>query len=247
MMKKVLCGSALALIATGAMADGFYISPKVAYNITSVKESRVEHTVVNGVWAETVRSKHETWQDKNHELAPRFGVGYDFNMNKFGILGIEAEYGYADNFFKASGTGAAFDGSIPNDSDFRRVSYNENTFALNAKYGYELYGVVPFVTAGLGYTTIDYTNDFRSGRYWWETKGTEHNLSWNVGAGLEVPVTEKVSFSFTYKYTDLGNVKYSNSMFFNNAIKNQEGVVSVFKSDVDLNKHEVVAGIKMAF
>lgn len=246
-MKKVLCGSIFTLIVTGAMADGFYISPKAAYNITSAKEARVEHTVANGAWVETARSKHEKWQDKNREFTPKFAVGYDFDMKEFGVLGIEAEYGAVENFFKASGIDVAFNGDKPNDSDLRRMSYDEKTFSLNAKYGYDVYGVLPFVTAGLGYTTIDYTNDFRSGRYWWETKGAEHNLSWNIGLGVEVPVTEKVSFSLAYKYTDLGNVKYSNSMFYNNAAQNQEGVVSVFKSDVDLNKHEIVAGIKLAF
>lgn len=34
-MKKVLCGSMFALVATGAMANGFYINPQVAYSITS--------------------------------------------------------------------------------------------------------------------------------------------------------------------------------------------------------------------
>lgn len=29
-MKKVLCGSMFALVATGAMANGFYINPQVA-------------------------------------------------------------------------------------------------------------------------------------------------------------------------------------------------------------------------
>ena len=246
-MKKVLCGSVFALIATGAMADGFYISPKVAYNITSVKESRVEHMPIDGVWSAFDGNKHESWQNKNRQFVPQLAVGYDFDMGVAGILGIEAGYSAADNFFKITGIGMDEAGDRPNDTDVRRTSYDEQTIALNAKYGYKVYGVVPFVTAGLGYTTIEYTNDFRSGTYWWETKGAEHNLSWNVGFGIDVPVTEKVSFSLAYMYTDLGNVKYSNSMFHNDAKKAQEGFDRVFKSDVDLNKHEIVAGIKLAF
>ena len=58
-MKKVLCGSMFALVATGAMANGFYINPQVAYSITSVEESRVEKSAQNGSWAEFVNNKHE--------------------------------------------------------------------------------------------------------------------------------------------------------------------------------------------
>lgn len=246
-MKKVLCGSVFALIATGAMANGFYISPKVAYNITSAKESRIEHKAVDGVWTAFDGNKHESWQNKNREFAPQLAVGYDIDMGVAGIFGIEAGYAAVDNSFQITGIGMDEAGDRPNDSDARRTSYDEQTIALNVKYGYNVSGVIPFVTAGLGYTTIEYSNDFRSGTYWWATQDTEHNLSWNIGAGIEVPVTEKVSFSLAYMYTDLGNVKYSNSMFHNDAKNGREGVERVFKSDVDLNKHEFVAGIKMAF
>lgn len=246
-MKKILCGSVFALVATGAMADGFYISPKIAYSVTSAEESRVENKVINGVWAEFAGNKHESWQNKNREFNPQVAVGYDFDMGQAGIVGIEAGYSAVDNFFKMTGTGVDEAGNTPNDSDVRRASYDEQTIALNAKYGYKISGFVPFVTAGLGYTTIEYTNDFRSGTYWWASEGTEHNLSWNIGAGVEIPVSEKVSVNLAYMYTDLGNVKYSNSMFHNDAAKNQEGFDRVFKSDVDLNKHEVVAGLKFVF
>ncbi|MDE6481471.1 MAG: outer membrane beta-barrel protein [Alphaproteobacteria bacterium] len=246
-MKKILCGSVFALVATGAMADGFYISPRVAYGITSADESRVEHAAVDGVWSEFDGNKHESWDDKNREFAPQMAVGYDFDMGKAGIFAIEAMYTSVDNFFKLTGTGADEEGNMPNDSDARNVSYDEQTIGLNAKYGYKVYGVVPFVTAGVGYTTIDYTNNFRSGTYWWETTGVEHNMSWNLGAGIEVPVTEKVSLSLAYTYTDLGSVKYSNSMFHNDAKNKREGVERVFKSDVDLDKHEFIAGVKFTF
>lgn len=246
-MKKVLCGSVFALVATGAMADGFYISPKVAYSITEVKESRVEHAAIDGAWSVFDDNKHESWQDKNREFAPRFTVGYDLDMGRAGVFGIEAGYGAVDNMFNIVGTGMDEAGNSPNDSDARRTSYDEQTISLNAKYGYKVRGIMPFVTAGLGYTTIDYTNEFRSGTYWWNTSGSEHNMSWNIGVGIEVPVTEKVSFNLAYMYTDLGNVKYSNSMFHNDAKNTREGVERVFKSDVDLDKHEVVAGVKFVF
>ena len=162
-MKKILCGSVFALIATGAMADGFYINPQVAYSITSVSENRVEKSSQNGVWAEFDENKHESWSDTGHKFSPKIAVGYEFNMDKAGILSVEAEYGHVDNFFNAVGFDAAENGDKPNDTDVRNFTYNESTLGLNVKYGYEVYKFIPYVTAGIGYTTIESENNFRSG------------------------------------------------------------------------------------
>ena len=108
-MKKVLCGSMFALVATGAMANGFYINPQVAYSITSVEESRVEKSAQNGSWAEFVNNKHESWADNGHQFSPKIAVGYEFDMDKVGILSVEAEYGEVDNFFNAVGSDVDLD------------------------------------------------------------------------------------------------------------------------------------------
>ena len=121
-MKKILCGSMFALVATGAMANGFYINPQVAYSITSVSESRVEKSAQNGSWAEFVNNKHESWADKGHQFSPKIAVGYEFDMDKAGILSIEAEYGEVDNFFNAVGFDMAENGDMPNDTDVRNFS-----------------------------------------------------------------------------------------------------------------------------
>lgn len=246
-MKKVLCGSMFALVATGAMANGFYINPQVAYSITSVSESRVEKSAQNGAWAEFAKSKHESWADKGHQFSPKIAVGYEFDMDKAGILSIEAEYGEVDNFFNAVGFDMDESGNKPNDTDVRNFTYDERTLGLNLKYGYKVYKFIPYVTAGIGYTTIESENNFRSGRYFWETPATTENMSWNVGVGVEVPLTDNVAFNVAYKYTDLGSVEYTNGMFYDNHAADQGGITSVFDSDVDLDKHEIIAGVKLTF
>ena len=212
-MKKVLCGSMFALVATGAMANGFYINPQVAYSITSVEESRVEKSAQNGSWAEFVNNKHESWA----------------------------------NFFNAVGFDMAENGDMPNDTDVRNFTYDERTLGLNLKYGYKVYKFIPYVTAGIGYTTIESENNFRSGRYFWETPATTENMSWNIGVGVEVPLTDNVAFNVAYKYTDLGSVEYTNGMFYDNHTAGQGGMTRVFDSDVDLDKHEIIAGVKLSF
>ena len=67
-------------------------------------------------------------------------------------------------------------------------------------------------------------------------------MSWNVGVGIEVPVTDNVAFNIAYKYTDLGSVEYTNGMFYDNHTAGQGGMTRVFDSDVDLYKHEIIAG-----
>ena len=72
-------------------------------------------------------------------------------------------------------------------------------------------------------------------------------MSWNVGVGIEVPVTDNVAFNIAYKYTDLGSVEYTNGMFHVDHKTGLGGMKGVFDSDVDLYKHEIIAGVKMSF
>ena len=72
-------------------------------------------------------------------------------------------------------------------------------------------------------------------------------MSWNIGVGVEVPLTDNVAFNVAYKYTDLGSVEYTNGMFYDNHTAGQGGMTRVFDSDVDLDKHEIIAGVKLSF
>lgn len=245
-MKKVLISSLAAIMTAGAAnAGGFYVSPKVAWSQVRIDESRIEKKWNGKSWDEWQGNKHEEWSDHDNKLTPKIAFGYDFNLKKYGIFALEAEYGQTSNYFNPMGGMYDGNGEAPNDSDSRDFKYDESTTSLNAKYGYDFRYVVPFITAGIGYTIIDSENNFRSGTYWWETRDQERNVSWNIGAGIEVPVAEKVSLTLSYLYTDLGNVKYSNWMYKENGSTN--GIERHFDSDVDLKKHEVIAGLKIKF
>lgn len=246
MNKKLIVTAVLGgLVSTGAMADGFYIAPKLSLNRTSVEESRAETKVIGGVWSEFAGNKNESWDGDKSQVSPKIAFGYEFNLDKYGMLSIEAEYGASKNYFNGVGADYDLDGNTPNDSDTRNFTYNEKTISLNATYAYKIYNVIPFVTAGVGYSTIESQNNFRSGTYWWETTDQEKNISWNIGAGIEIPVTDTVSVSLAYMYTDLGNVEYSNAMYHNKGTA--EGIERRFDSSVDLSKQEITAGLKIRF
>lgn len=247
-MKKLLLTSVMALsVASVAHADGFYISPRVAWSQMRVDEARIEKKPIAGAWSEFAGNKRESWSGRESKLAPKFAVGYDHDAKEYGIFGLELEYGKTSNHFDPTHNGVDFDGASPNDSDSRDFKYGESTLSLNAKYGYDLKYVIPFVSAGIGYTTIDSENNFRSGTYWWETRDSERNVSWNIGAGIELRATDQVSFSLSYRYTDLGSVKYTNRMYHENAKTNSNGIERNFDSDVDLHKHEIIGGVKFMF
>ncbi|MDE6250674.1 MAG: outer membrane beta-barrel protein [Alphaproteobacteria bacterium] len=246
-MKNIALSAVLAVFATTAANAGVYITPKISWNQVHIDESRDESKIMNDTWASYNGAKHETWSGHDDKLAPKFAVGYDFNTEKYGMFGIEAEYGTTSNEFKPLNAMVDGDGKSPNDSDIRTYKYDESTLSLNAKYGYTVYGVTPFLTAGVGYTIIDSTNNFRSGTYWWDTTDQERNISWNIGGGVLVPVSHNVALSLEYKYTDLGNVKYSNWMFHEDAPKAKNGIERHFDSSVDLYKHEILMGVKIAF
>ncbi|MDE6571562.1 MAG: outer membrane beta-barrel protein [Alphaproteobacteria bacterium] len=248
MKKLIITSTAVMAMFTGAShADGFYISPRIAWSDMHIDETRIEKKPVNGAWSDFAGAKHESWSDNDGNLAPKFAVGYDYNTNKYGILGLEIEYGQTSNHFDPTRSDVDFDGNLLNDSDSRDFKYSESTLSLNATYGYDFKYVIGFVTAGIGYTTIDSENNFRSGTYWWETRDSERNASWNIGAGIAVPVTKNVSVTLAYRYTDLGNVKYTNRMYHENARAGNNGIERHFDSDVDLSKHEIIAGMKVAF
>jgi opacity protein-like surface antigen len=245
-MKKIIISSLVAVFAVSAAnAEGFYISPKLSANSTNVKEARVEKKVVGGEWAEFAGNKSEKWDDKGTQITPKFAVGYDFDLKDAGILSVEAEYGETENYFNPMNGKYDLDGNTPNDTDTRNFTYGDKTISLNVKYGYKIESIIPYITAGVGYSVIDSQNNFRSGTYWWDTKAQDKNLSWNIGAGVEVPVAEKVSLTLSYLYTDLGSVDYSNWMYHETGSAN--GIERHFDSKVDLSKHEFLAGVKIAF
>lgn len=104
--KIILTGLICGFVSSAAMADGIYISPKISVNTLSVDEVRVEHAAVNGVWSEFTGNKHESWSGDKTNVNPKFAIGYDFDLNQYGIVSVEAEYGATKNYFNGVGLGA---------------------------------------------------------------------------------------------------------------------------------------------
>jgi len=247
MKKFIITSTAVMALAVGSAHAGFYITPQVSYSMTSINENRTETKVINTAWAPFAGNKIETWDNMGHKITPKIAVGFDYETRRWGTFGLASQYGAIKNSFNCFTPDHDFKDRHPNDTDTRDFSYDEKTLSLNATYGYRIKYIIPFVTAGIGYTTINSESNFRSGRYFWSTRDQENTTSWNIGAGLEIPVTKYISATLMYMYTDLGHVKYNNPMYFDNNAGATEHIDRVFKSDTELTKQEIVAGIKISF
>lgn len=246
MKKTLLTSLAVVMAAANANAAGLYVSPKLSWNTLVADETRAEKKFDGKQWSDFADARSESWHDKDGRINPKFAVGYDFDAEKYGVFGVELEYGQSEHRFDIADALVDFEGETPNDSgDVRHMTYSDSTIMLNAKYGYDICGVTPYVFAGIGYTTIDSENSFRSGTYWWDTRATQHNFAWNIGAGVEVPVAKNIALTIAYNYTSLGTVDYSNWLGHEKAGAN--GVEAHFDSSVDLVKHELTTGLKIMF
>ncbi len=86
---------------------------------------------------------------------------------------------------------------------------------------------------GMGMTEFETTADGAGFR----GKKEEIHLAWQVGAGFDYQITDRVSFGAGYRYVDLGSFDY--------AIK--QGATRVGNFTVDLTSHELRTGLRVAF
>ena len=86
---------------------------------------------------------------------------------------------------------------------------------------------------GMGMTEFDTAADGAGFR------GSEEKVhfSWQVGAGLDYQITDRVSFGAGYRYVDLGSFDYAL----------RQGATRVGNFEVDLTSHELRTGLRVNF
>jgi opacity protein-like surface antigen len=102
--------------------------------------------------------------------------------------GGSGTYGFRDTF-STSNAFASGSGSI-------------RTFALMANVWYDLpvEGFTPYIGGGIGYAS----NEVEHGLV---MNGTGGDFAWQLGAGVNFPLTEKMSLGVGYRYMDAGEVE----------------------------------------
>ncbi len=145
--------------------------------------------------------------------AYNYAHGYDF-----GCVRVEGEIGYQKNDF------ATFEpGSIPADGDLSIL------FLLSNGYYYcEIpnSSIVPIVSVGIGAANVEYEDEIA------DFSEDDIVLAYQVGAGLGVKVSPKVTVNAMYRYFATQDVSF------------REGTETI---GLDISSHNILVGLKVNF
>ena len=95
--------------------------------------------------------------------------------------------------------------------------------SLRARVGFDGGAFMPYLTGGLAVAGATAEGD---------TTDSATHIGWTAGGGVEIALTDAVSLDLQYRYSDFGSQEYN---------------VYVFDYDVDLNTHQVTAGVNWRF
>ena len=236
-MKKLAGALALAgfvtlpMTAVAAGGDtGLYIAPKFVYSLAHMKDVSVEGTD-DGGYHEMLGSKHDS------TFGGSIAFGYDFSRK--GGVPIRAEIEYA-----------AFSSAEKKAQDSRgdytwNINYRNRaqTLFLNAYYDFRNKSrVTPYVGAGVGVGFIKKRANYSESEGYTDSasSGTAKNFAWNLGLGLGVRVSERITIDAGYRYARLGKVNTAWSEW-------SDGSGEWRMRTKDMYQHQLGVGVRFNF
>jgi len=215
-----------------ALAEGFYVTPKVGYSYFKV-ESESANIVPFGL-----------------------AVGYDF-MPAHDIP-VRAEFEFAhrgkkelfnkseDNVDDGAGTTA--------DNLFMKGKYGAQTFFINGYFDFHNSSpVTPYVGLGLGLARVSAEVSAGASNLvvspdpavdiTLSGSTTKTNFAWNIGAGAAWKITDNMALDLGYRYADFGKVNpdinYTGSF--------GTGTAMIWSKDTSVTAHDVMLGLRISF
>jgi outer membrane immunogenic protein len=153
-------------------------------------------------------------------------AGYNYQMSNNVVLGLDVDINAAnykaesdDWSLHSGGTKTTVDDFIPTSFD---ISWNG---AVRGRAGYAVGRFLPYVAGGVSFGEYRFRLD----------GGASHRSTragWNIGAGIDYAVTDKITLRGEYRFTDFGSDKFS-----------FEGV----PSEVDLKTNDILLGVAYNF
>jgi opacity protein-like surface antigen len=202
--------------AVSALAEGFYIAPKIGYSHMKVKTNSDDYA---GDILETT-SGGDGYSKGRVALGLALGYNYFFDYD----VPLRTEFEYAWRGKKGQTW------TYVNDST-DKLDLGAQSFFANAYFDiHNSSPVTPYIGAGLGLALVSaelQSDDI--GHY----NKTETNFAWNIGAGAAWEITDNVALDLGYRYADFGKVSPDNNI--------DDGVVYF---DLKSSAHEVFLGLR---
>lgn len=147
-------------------------------------------------------------------------IGYNWQWNKWLVLGIETDFQGSDIEGSERRTGFLdFDGDIANDNPDTFLEAHERMQWFGSTRG--RIGISPwcrlliYATGGVAYGNVDYSasTNFDNGTTY-PVKFTETNVGWTVGGGIEYGIGHHWTVKAEYLYYDLGSTDRTQNQLF---------------------------------
>ena len=169
-------------------------------------------------------------------------IGYDYQIDQF-VIGAVIDINATD-FSKTAGVVSRTADAFYNEE--RSIDYLA-TARLRAGYTITPTALA-YVTGGLAYADVDYLFDTNSGSAAGVSRNDDENeFGYTVGGGMEVKITDNVSFGAEYLYTNLGDGDSSATFTSGPFTGGVAGGTTTFETDEDFDFHTVTAKVSYRF
>jgi opacity protein-like surface antigen len=217
-MMALVVAAALALApAASALAEGFYITPKVGWS--SFKADIDYDSDIGG-----------GSDGKTKALVP-FGLafGYDFKPAFDIPVRTEVEYTYRGEKEMVTEGGA--------DKSFKAKVGVQSVFVNAYLDIHNSSPVTPYVGLGLGYAALSTDLEFNHNGEKFMKSETNANAAWNIGAGAAWAINDFLSLDLGYRYADFGTAEEEFDAF------GRDFDIGEIKTTA----HEVMLGLRFSF
>jgi outer membrane immunogenic protein len=169
-------------------------------------------------------------------------IGYNIQFNQF-VLGVEADFQFADAQQSAAFTGAVGATSLTSSASTRLNWLG----TVRGRVGVAFDRFLVYGTGGFAYADIDVNGSIFGtgalGGLAWSGSGSTTRTGWTLGAGVEWAFTQNITARLEYLYYDLGDVNLT--LAPQSAATAATGVVPTQRHEID--GHVVRAGVNFRF
>ena len=165
-----------------------------------------------------------------HDYSKKGNNAFDTDGLDKNKLMLSGALGYRYNYFRTELEYVWRQKSKKTDEDLPglKATYNFRTYSymLNGYFDFAPYRwFTPYVGAGIGFTSMKYKDSYSTGGTHVENGNYKPTrLTWSVGGGLSVKVTNRFNVDAGYRYYDMGSIKHA-----------------------DITAHEIYTGLRYVF